>query len=136
MLSGLASGKLASAPRHGTSANGTDWANCVIRCPTGTNREGEQEQTFVTVCAFGDQAQRLARLAVGDSIAAQGNIRQTEYTTKTGEHRHGLEMVGAEILTAYALRQRRGTPDDQGQARSSHQRQRNGHDDYDDAIGF
>jgi len=111
MLSALASGQLVRAPKSGTSASGTRWANSTVRCSTGTDREGAALSSFVTVVAFGDTADKLARMAQGDAISVQGPMKQTEYTTDSGEVRHGLEILANSILSPYSVRQKRGDSD-------------------------
>jgi single-stranded DNA-binding protein len=108
MLSALASGQLIRAPKHGTSASGTRWANATMRCSTGTDREGAALTSFVQVVCFGDVADTLAKMTQGDAISVQGPMKQTEYTRDDGEVRHGLEIVANGILTTYQVRQRRG----------------------------
>ena len=108
MLSTLASGMLVRDPKSGTSASGTRWANSTLRVPCGKSREGDSETAFITVCAFGDQADQLARLAKGDSISVQGTLKSTEYV-KDGETRHGLEIMANALLSPYQLKQKRGT---------------------------
>jgi predicted naringenin-chalcone synthase len=63
MISGLITGTLASQPKTGTSASGVVWANCVVRCPVKANKQDDTDSAFVSVAAFGDEAQKLARLA-------------------------------------------------------------------------
>lgn len=108
MLSALASGQIVRAPKHGTSASGTRWANAVMRCSTGTDREGAALTAFITVAAFNDQADQLAKLGQGDAVSVTGPLKQTKYTLDSGEVRHGLEIVANGILTTYQVRQRRG----------------------------
>jgi Single-stranded DNA-binding protein len=108
MLSALASGQIVRAPKHGTSASGTRWANATMRCSTGTDREGAALTAFITIAAFNDQADQLAKLGQGDAVSVSGALKQTHYTTDAGELRHGLEIVANGILTTYQVRQRRG----------------------------
>ena len=96
MLSGLLAGTVASQPKSGTSASGTRWANCVIRCPVGQNKEGEAETAFVSLACFGSDADALARLDKGDNITAQGQIKPSVYV-KDGQERHGLSMTAAHL---------------------------------------
>jgi single-stranded DNA-binding protein len=111
MLSALISGTIATDPKHGTSQSGTTWANCVVRVSCGQNREtGDQESAFVQVAAFGDAAAKLARLAKGDSLSAQGSLKPTTYT-KDGQERHGLSLTASGILTPYAIAKKRGDGD-------------------------
>lgn len=114
MISALASGTLIREPKSGTSTNGTRWANTTIRCNTGQDKEGAAMSSFVSVVAFGDTADKLAKLAQGDAISVQGPMKQTEYT-KDGETRHGLEILANALLSPYMVKQRRG---DEGKANS------------------
>jgi single-stranded DNA-binding protein len=111
MLSGLIAGTLTSTPKSGTSASGVKWANALVRVPCGTNREGEAETAFVSLACFGSDAEALGRLDRGDSVTAQGQLRPTEYTAKDGSNRHGLSLTAANLLTAFALRKKRGESD-------------------------
>ena len=113
MLSGLLAGTLASTPKCGKSASGTVWANCLVRVPCGQSREGEAETAFVSLACFGTDAEALCRLDKGDTITAQGQLKPNEYVGKDGTQRHGLSMTAAHLLTAYALRKKRG---DEGKA--------------------
>lgn len=111
MLSTIVAGQIVTEPKHGTSKAGTAWANCVVRCPCGQNREtGEQESAFVQVAAFGDEAAKLAKLTKGDSVSATGALKPTTYQ-KNGEERNGLSLTATGILTAYQARKKRGDSD-------------------------
>ena len=137
MLNAIISGSLATDPRSGTSKSGVEWANAVVRCPVGQNREtGDQEAAFVQVACFGTEAAKLSRLAKGDSLSAAGALKPSTYTSKTGEERHGLSLAATGILSAYQIRKKSGSDSqpsrNQGSGRGQH-----GHGaDYDDAIGF
>ena len=119
MIAALATGQVVRAPKSGTSASGTRWANTTLRCSTGTDKEGAALSSFVSVIAFGDTADKLAKLGQGDAISVQGPMKQTQYTTDSGEVRHGLEILANNILTPYAVRQRRGDPETKA-ANSNH----------------
>jgi single-stranded DNA-binding protein len=82
-----------------------------MRVPTGNDREGNALTSFVTVLAFGDDADRLAKLTRGDAISVQGPLKQTEYTAANGETRHGLEIMVNGILTAHDRRKKSGATD-------------------------
>ena len=111
MLTALIAGQLATTPKSGTAASGTQWANCVVRCPCGQNREtGDQESAFVQIAAFGEHAATLSRLAKGDAVTAQGALKPTTYM-KDGQERHGLSLTANGILTPYALKKKRGDSD-------------------------
>ena len=119
MLSALITGSIVSEPKHGTSKSGTEWSNCVVRCPCGKDREtGDQESAFVQIAAFGSEAGKLARLAKGDLVSATGALKPSEYQAKDGTTRHGLSLTATGILTAYQIKQRRG--DAEGKANRKH----------------
>ena len=134
MLSGLLAGTIASQPKSGKSASGTVWANCVVRCPVGQNKDGEAETAFVSLACFGSDADALARLDKGDNITAQGQIKPTVYV-KDGEERHGLSMTAAHLLTAYQVKKKRGDQAD-GRAANTERVRHLSRDDFDDGIGF
>lgn len=134
MIAALASGQLVRAPKSGTAASGTRWANTTLRCSTGTDREGAALSSFVTVVAFGDTADKLARMAQGDAISVQGGLKQTEFTTDSGEVRHGIEILANSILTPYALKQKRG--DSEAKAANSNHGWNPPRVDFDDPINF
>jgi single-stranded DNA-binding protein len=108
MLNALITGTIATDPKSGTSQAGTVWANCVVRCPCGQNKEGEAETAFVQLAAFGSHAEALARLGKGDSVSATGSMKPSEYQAKDGTTRHGLSLTATAILSPYQLRQKRG----------------------------
>ena len=139
MLSALASGTLARNPKSGTSASGTRWANSTMRVSTGNDREGNALTSFVTILAFNDDADRLAKLGKGDAISVQGPLKQTEYQ-KDGETRHGLEILVNGILSVHDKR-KKANGNRNGSDRQSHasgqERGRQSHDyPFDDAPGF
>jgi single-stranded DNA-binding protein len=136
MLTGLLAGTIASTPKSGTSASGTRWSNCVIRCPVGQNKDGEAETAFVSLACFGSDADALAKLDKGDPITAQGHIKPSTYT-KDGQERHGLSMMAAHLLTSYMVKKKRGDQSSQPSGNQTKGRGHQGHgSDYDDAIGF
>jgi len=118
MLSALISGTIASDPKHGKSASGTVWSNCVVRVPCGQNREGEAESAFVTLAAFGSHAEALARLGKGDAVSATGAMKPTTYT-KDGQERHGLSLTATAILSPYQIRKKRGDDQSSGQSKTT-----------------
>jgi len=135
MLNALASGTLVRDPKSGTSASGTKWANTTIRCSTGQDKDGAAASAFITIVCFGDQAERLARLAKGDSISVQGNLKPTVYE-KDGQERHGLEIVAQGILSAYDLKKKRSNGDaHQGRERPP-ERDYGGGYEFDDRPSF
>ena len=120
MINALITGSIVSDPRSGISKSGTEWSNCVVRCPCGQNREtGDQESAFVQIAAFGTEAGKLSRLTRGDSVSATGALKPSEYQAKDGTTRHGLSLTAQAIITAYGISKKRG---DDGKANTAHAR--------------
>lgn len=117
MITILASGKLVKPPRQGQSAKGTAWTSATIRAAVSGSREDEPDNTLVNIIAFGTQAEKLARMAQGDSVAFTGDARPTAWQKDDGIHA-GLSCTVSELLTPYVMKQRRGTD----QARSDNSR--------------
>lgn len=134
MIAALCSGTIIRDPKSGTSASGTRWANSTIRVPCGTNREGEAETAFVSVIAFGDVADQLARLGKGDAIAVQGPMKPTTYD-KDGEERHGLEIIAQAVLTPYTIKKKRGDQSGPKPVRQTQPAGRHEHE-FDDTVTF
>jgi len=118
MITTLCSGKLVKPPKQGQSAKGTAWTSATVRAQVKGNREDEPDNALVNIIAFGAQAQRLASLAQGDSVSFTGDARPTAWQKDDGLHA-GLSVTVTELLTAYALKQRRG---DDGKANTAHAR--------------
>lgn len=135
MLSAIVSGTLATDPRSGTSKSGVEWANAVVRCPVGQNREtGDQESAFVQIACFGSEAAKLSRLAKGDSVSAAGALKPSVYTAKTGEERHGLSLTANAVMSAYQVRKKSGANDQSSRAPGQGRGQ--DHYDFNDDPGF
>ena len=112
MITTLCSGRLVRPPKQGQSAKGTAWTSATVRAQVKGNREDEPDNALVNIIAFGAQAQRLASLTQGDSVSFTGDARPTAWQKDDGLHA-GLSVTVTELLTAYALKQRRG---DEGKA--------------------
>jgi single-stranded DNA-binding protein len=113
MITTLCTGRLVKPPKQGQSAKGATWTSATVRAPVRGNREDEPDNVIVNLIAFGAQADRLAALAQGDTVSFTGDARPTAWQKDDGLHA-GLSVTVTELITAYALKQRRG--DDQGKA--------------------
>ena len=133
------------APKQGQSAKGTAWTSATVRAVVTGNREDEPDNALVNIIAFGSHAEKLARMAQGDSLAFTGSARPTAWQ-KDGELHAGMACTINEILTPYALKQRRGDQSDGRAANVAHgqhsggaNRDRGhdyGSDDFNDSPGF
>ena len=133
MITTLCSGKLVKPPKQGQSAKGTAWTSATVRAPVRGNREDEPDNALVNIIAFGAQAQRLASLAQGDTVSFTGDARPTAWQKDDGLHA-GLSVTVTELLTAYALKQRRGDSDGKAantaHARNIDREQSTAYDDF------
>lgn len=107
MITSLISGKLIADPKSGKSANGKLWCRASVSCPTHAGKEGDPDHIVVSLIAFGDEAEKLCRLGKGDVVSATGSTKISQWKTKDGEPRTGLDMVANQLLTPYILRQKR-----------------------------
>lgn len=105
MIDGLITGKLHGTSQERTSKNGKQFVTAKLKAATH-----EGESLFINVLAFNDAAQ-AALLALGDAVAvsasASGSIKPTAWQDKDGNTRTGLDMIAAQVLTAYSIDKRR-----------------------------
>lgn len=113
MLNVLVSGKLVKPPKSGVSAKGTPWTSVSIRCPVHSQREEEEADVLANAIAFGESAEKLARLGAGDAVAVNGDARMNHWTDKDGVARTGLSVTVSEVISAYTARKKRGEPQNQ-----------------------
>ena len=139
MLNVLITGKLVKDPRSGIGKNGSDWTSVSVRVPVQPDSEGAADSIFCSVIAFGDEAAKLARLSSGDAVSVSGTAKLSTWTGKDGVTKPTMDVQATGILTAYQLRQKRGS----GEARQEqHHAPQRGQDrqeqypEFDDPIRF
>jgi single-stranded DNA-binding protein len=104
MIDALIAGKLIRDPAAKQSASGKPYCNFMLSVPTG-----DGEPVIVSGIAFGDVAERIARLQKGDALSVTGTLKPSEWTGKTtGETKHGLNVTVSAALSAYDVKKRRG----------------------------
>ena len=147
MLNVLVSGKVVKQPKTGTSAKGTAWTSVSIRCPIQAQKEDEAPDILANVIGFGDAAERLGRLGVGDSVAVNGDARLNHWTGQDGAQKTGLSVTVFEVLTAYSMKKKRGEPGQSQQNSSGVSKnstwgiagkanESRSEEGFDDALGF
>lgn len=103
MIDGLISGKLHGTAQERTSKNGKQFTTAKLKAATH-----EGESVFINVLAFNDAAQAaLLALGDGDAMAVAGSLKPTTWTDREGQPRTGLDMIAANVLTAYSIDKRR-----------------------------
>lgn len=107
MIDGLIAGKLYGQPAERTSKTGKPFALAKVRAAAG-----DGESLFVNVIAFDDApVAALLGLGDGDSVALAGSLTPKVWTDKEGNTRPSLDMVAAQVLTAYHVKRKRAAMD-------------------------
>ena len=96
----LATGRLHAAPERRTGASGKPYVRASLIA-----HDGEQD-SFVSVLAFGHAAEQLAALEKGDTVAVIGRAKVNTWQ-REGETRAGLSVVADGVLTVYHARRKR-----------------------------
>lgn len=103
MIEALMAGKLVGKPDSRMSRGGTAYVLARLRVPSGSD-----EVHFVRLTTFSDSA-CAALLAVddGDAVAVASTLKAGAWVNRDGAARPNLDMVVAQVLTAYHLQRRR-----------------------------
>ena len=67
-------------------------------------KDAEPRTMWVSVLAFGGQAEVLLRASKGQMLAAMGRLSRAEYTTQAGETREQWTMLAESAVTAKSAR--------------------------------
>ena len=94
MIRCLVTGKLHDAPQARTSATGNTFAVCKVKAD---DKNGAW--TWVSVIAFGQEAERLLTLKAGDTVAIGGRAEIGAWSDKDGNPHGSLSLVADEIAT-------------------------------------
>lgn len=103
MIEGLVAGKLYGQPEQRTGKSGKPFTVAKVRAAVGGG-----DALFVNVVAFepGAQAALLA-LGDGDAVTLAGALTPKVWTDREGTARPALDLVAAQVLTAYYLKRKR-----------------------------
>ncbi len=121
MIDAILSGRLYGTPAEKTSGKtGKRFVTAKVRVAAG-----DGESLFVNVIAFDDRVcSGLLALAEGDSVALSGALTPKAWTDRNGQARPALDMVAAQVMTAYTVSHKRKAqqPEQQegGQQRQPH----------------
>ncbi len=107
MFSVLLSGKLTKDPKPGVGRNGQPYCTASIRVPVQGQKEDEPDFAFASVIAFGEEAEKLSRLLIGDAVSVAGSARLSQWE-RDGRQMTGLNVTASGILSAYDRRKRSG----------------------------
>ena len=116
MFSVLLSGKLTKDPKPGVGRNGQAYCTASIRVPVQGQKEDEPDFAFASVIAFGEDAEKLSRLLIGDAVSVAGSARLSQWE-RDGKQMTGLNVTVSGILSVYDRRKRSGEPERQSDDR-------------------
>ena len=116
MFSVLLSGKLTKDPKPGVGRNGQPYCTASIRVPVQGQKEDEPDFAFASVIAFGEDAEKLSRLLIGDAVSVAGSARLSQWE-RDGKQMTGLNVTVSGILSVYERRKRSGEPERQSEER-------------------
>ena len=116
MFSVLLSGKLTKDPKPGVGRNGQPYCTASVRVPVQGQKEDEPDFAFASVIAFGEDAEKLSRLLIGDAVSVAGSARLSQWE-RDGKQMTGLNVTVSGILSVYDRRKRSVEPERQSDDR-------------------
>ena len=103
MIEAIVSGKVYGKPVQRSSKAGAAFTVAKLRVATSAS-----ESLFVNVIAFSESAQAaLLALDDGDAVAMAGTLTPKVWTDRDGNARPALDLVAAQVMTAYGLGKKR-----------------------------
>ena len=104
MIEGLVAGKVYGKPERRVGSNsGRPFVTAKVRAPAG-----DGEAVFVNVVAFEPAVQAaLLALGDGDAVTLAGAMTPKAWTDREGAARPALDLVAAQVLTAYHVKKKR-----------------------------
>lgn len=103
MIDALISGKLIKTPELKTGQSGKPYTQFLLSVAVG-----EDKPTVVSGMAFGEVAERVAKLQKGDPLAVIGSLKPTEWIDKaTAAVKHGLSVTANNMLSPYDIKKRK-----------------------------
>ncbi|ENU2506824.1 single-stranded DNA-binding protein [Escherichia coli] len=132
-------GRLVDDPQVKQTSKGTPMtlARMAVSLPCSQAQDG-QATLWLSVIAFGKQADYLAKHQKGDVASVSGTIQVSQWTGQNGETRQGYQVIADSVISARTARPG-GKKGQQGQATDALNRakQQAGNDDpYGDNIPF
>ena len=96
MIRALITGTVYGEPQARTSQAGKKYATAKVKADSG---KGDGGVVWCSIVAFGEQADRLLRLANGAALSIAGKAEITGWLDKQGEPKGGLSIVVDELAT-------------------------------------
>lgn len=103
MIDAIVAGKLFGSAETKTAKTGRAFTTAKVRAATA-----DSESIFINVIAFSDTAQAaLQALGDGDAVSLAGAVTPKAWTDRNGNVRPALDMVAAQVMTAYSVSRKR-----------------------------
>ena len=131
MIDAIVAGKLFGSAETKTAKTGRAFTTAKVRAATA-----ESESIFINVIAFSDTAQAaLQALGDGDAVALAGTITPKAWTDRNGNVRPALDMVAAQVMTAYSVSRKRKAmqPTDRDDVKADRPQRQQVEPDFDDS---
>lgn len=134
-------GRLVADPQTRTTSSGTSMAMARLAVALPCNAAENGEATFwLSVIAFGKQADALAKHKKGELVSVAGNMQLNQWTGKDGGTQQGYQVLADSVISARTVRSG-GKAGQQGQAtdalrRAQQQPPAQGYEDYDQTPPF
>ncbi|ENF0606954.1 single-stranded DNA-binding protein [Escherichia coli] len=125
-------GRLVDDPQVKQTSKGTPMtlARMAVSLPCSQAQDG-QATLWLSVMAFGKQADFLAKHQKGDVASVSGTMQVSQWTGQSGETRQGYQVIADSVISARPGGSRRTTTGTQG-----NQPPAGGDDPYGDGIPF
>ncbi|HAL2367968.1 TPA: single-stranded DNA-binding protein [Escherichia coli] len=133
-------GRLVADPQLKTTSKGTPMTLVSMAVPLPCSQSDDGTATmWLSVLAFGRQADALAKHQKGELVSVAGNMQISQWTDQNGEMRQGWQVIADSVISARTVRPG-GRKGQQGQATDALNRtkQQTGQQDdpYEDEIPF
>ena len=103
MIDALISGKLIKDTELKTGQSGKPYCQLMLSVSVG-----ESQPIVISGIAFGEVAERIAKLGKGDALAVIGSLKPTEWPDRqTGETKRGFNVTVSGALSPYDIKKRK-----------------------------
>lgn len=98
-------GRLVADPQLKTTSKGTQMAmaSMAVPLPCSTAENGTATM-WLSVMAFGRQAEALARHHKGELVSVAGNMQVSQWTGQNGETRQGWQVIADSVVSSRTVR--------------------------------
>ena len=133
-------GRLVADPQLKTTSKGTQMAmaSMAVSLPCSQADDGTATM-WLSVLAFGRQADALAKHQKGELVSVAGNMQVSQWTGQNGETRQGWQVIADSVISARTVRPggKKGQQSQATDALNRAKQQTGQHDDpYGDNIPF